>query len=666
MKCKDLRARRTRRPRLHAEGLEARALLTTLVALLDSGVDLNSTVDFPYYDLTLAYNAGTRQTAAAYGNQVVQDLTNNGHGHGATVADHIVRGIQDSAMAYDGGAAPAVKIMPIKLSDGLSPSYRAVIEAVYYAVDNGAKVVNLSYVYSTDIQVSDSTSPYNGKRLSDAIRYADAKGVVFTAGAGNDNTDIDATGFGNFPMPAKLDRIDTSGGTLPLPTNILTTAAVNAQTYQLYRTAKTSNWGATTVDMGAPGADGATSYSAGYSAGVAGAVHAALSARYSTSGLVSARDVIDTLMATVTPTPQTGLTNWSVTNGVINAEAAVDRVRLGKAFQDVQTVSIGSTTYAFALGQDATLYYSKQTTAGGAFSAWTAVPNSAGTSSFSAVAVGTTPYLAIRSLNNKVYANALTGPSTNTWAGWNEVNNSLGSDRVYLYVDPAGIMLYVTGQNGGSVYYNKLTTFAGTTWNLVPGSLGTTDLRVVPYNTNSGSYQHILAVQPTGNGKALYNAILTGPTTNTWTTWTQVAGSTGMVSMDAAPTNSNTTIVVIASANGHAYMNSLTYSNLAGSGWSLVPGSTGDVRSVSAFAKANGRVGIGFVTAKGYSYENSFLVGGTWESTGSSTLAQYLAGIQDTYEYVYNGSSDARIYRTWGGQLFQIASNKTRLLPQLT
>ena len=68
-------------------------LLSTLIALVDSGVDLTDTADSPYYNFTNAYDAYNQETAAQYGDSVVQD-TSLQHGHGSTVADLIVAGIQ--------------------------------------------------------------------------------------------------------------------------------------------------------------------------------------------------------------------------------------------------------------------------------------------------------------------------------------------------------------------------------------------------------------------------------------------------------------------------------------------------------------------------------------------------------------------------------------------
>src|SRR4051794_1528451 len=171
------RKRRARSAVSRYDSLEVRSLLSTLVALIDSGVDLASAADSPYYDFTAAYNAYEQQTAVQYGDQVVQD-TSLQHGHGATVADSIVAGIQAAAV-QPGATTAALKIMPIRdTSSGLNIDSNALIRGVYWAADHGAAVINLSVNYAYDPMMSDPADPHNGASLSQAILYAQSKGAV--------------------------------------------------------------------------------------------------------------------------------------------------------------------------------------------------------------------------------------------------------------------------------------------------------------------------------------------------------------------------------------------------------------------------------------------------------------------------------------------------------
>ncbi len=160
------------------ELLEERSLLSTLIALVDSGVDLTDPTDSRYYDFTQAYDAFNKQTASQYGNGVVQD-TSMQHGHGSTVADLIVRAIIDTK-SQPGASTVDVKIMPIRdTSSNLNIDNNSLIRGVYWAVDHGAAVINLSIRnYNADYYLSDPSDPHNGSSLSQAIQYAQTHGAV--------------------------------------------------------------------------------------------------------------------------------------------------------------------------------------------------------------------------------------------------------------------------------------------------------------------------------------------------------------------------------------------------------------------------------------------------------------------------------------------------------
>ncbi len=86
------------------------------------------------------------------------------------------------------GVADNVKIMSIRTVPNGDERDKDVANAIYYAVDNGAKVINMSFGkgYSPQKEVVDK-----------AVRYAQSKGVLLVHAAGNDNMNIDKTA--NFP-----------------------------------------------------------------------------------------------------------------------------------------------------------------------------------------------------------------------------------------------------------------------------------------------------------------------------------------------------------------------------------------------------------------------------------------------------------------------------------
>jgi subtilisin family serine protease len=93
--------------------------------------------------------------------------------HGTHVAGIIAASQNATGVS---GIAPNVKIMPVNVFYGDSTSSEELTKGIYYAADNGADVINLSlgsYYYSSVIE--------------QAIKYAQSKGVIVVAAAGNDH-----------------------------------------------------------------------------------------------------------------------------------------------------------------------------------------------------------------------------------------------------------------------------------------------------------------------------------------------------------------------------------------------------------------------------------------------------------------------------------------------
>ncbi len=304
---------------------------TTLVALVDSGVDLASAADQPYYNFAAGYDAYDKQAVTPSTHALVQD-TSLQHGHGSAVADFIVRGIAD-AKSQPGAGPLDVQIMPIRdtAPGALSPDDGALIRGVYWASDHGAAVINLSLrQYARDFYDTDATDPYYGFSLSRAIGYARSKGVAVVTAAGNETVNVDGSNpYGGYILPGSAASTAHNGLGVDLD-NILVTAAVDPSN----RLTPYSNWGPATVNIGAPtgtGSNAVTSYSTGYTSGVAGVI-AALSPS------ATAGQRINLIEQSASPAPQP-VGNWSTSGGVINPANAVARaiatVNLSGAFNAV-------------------------------------------------------------------------------------------------------------------------------------------------------------------------------------------------------------------------------------------------------------------------------------------------------------------------------------------
>ena len=143
-------------------------------------------------------------------------------GHGTHVSGIVSAAANNTTGGV--GLAPGAKIMALKVLDSAgNGSLNGAVNAIYYAVNHGAKVINASWTMS-----------FGTPALQAAITYAANKNVVFVTAAGNEgvNNDITASYPGNYRY-----------------SNVLTVAAVDSSG----KLASFSNFGATKVDLAAPG-----------------------------------------------------------------------------------------------------------------------------------------------------------------------------------------------------------------------------------------------------------------------------------------------------------------------------------------------------------------------------------------------------------------------------
>lgn len=170
-----------------------------------------------------------------YGNA---DVEGPDAGHGTHVAGIIAA--NRGNLGID-GISTHVKIMAIRAVPNGDERDKDVANAVRYAVDNGAKIINMSF--------GKSYSPFKAK-VDEAFQYAESKGVLIVHAAGNDSADLDKGS--NFPNK----RIKKES-TIELPEVIGNWIEVGASTpfAGLELPASFSNYGKTTVDLFAPGKD---------------------------------------------------------------------------------------------------------------------------------------------------------------------------------------------------------------------------------------------------------------------------------------------------------------------------------------------------------------------------------------------------------------------------
>lgn len=152
--------------------------------------------------------------------------------HGTHVSG-IIAAARNNGIGVD-GVASDVRIMSIRAVPDGDEHDKDIALAIRYAVDNGAKIINMSF--------GKSFSPQK-KWVDDAVRYAQSKGVLLVHAAGNDGKNVDSTE--NFPNPNIAE-------TKTKATNFITVGASgDPKTGGI--AADFSNYGKNEVDVFAPG-----------------------------------------------------------------------------------------------------------------------------------------------------------------------------------------------------------------------------------------------------------------------------------------------------------------------------------------------------------------------------------------------------------------------------
>ncbi len=207
-----------------------------VVGVLDTGIALTH----PDLKANLWTNR-TRINGCAYGTHGWNALANtctpaDDSGHGSHVAG-IVGATGNNNIGVT-GVAQRVSLMPLKMLDASGNGYVAdAVEAIDFALSAKSAGVNLRI-----LQASWGTEA-SSVALSAAIGRANDAGVLFVAAAGNGRNAVDTTAI----------DLDLPGNNIyPCEDSHANVVCVGATT-SLAKLADFSNWGATAVDIAAPG-----------------------------------------------------------------------------------------------------------------------------------------------------------------------------------------------------------------------------------------------------------------------------------------------------------------------------------------------------------------------------------------------------------------------------
>lgn len=170
-------------------------------------------------------------TDVVYGNgNVIGSKDIESHG---THVSGIILGSRNNGVGMNGVATNAVLMSVRAVPDG-DERDKDVALAIRYAVDNGAKVINMSFGKSFSV---------NKEWVFEAIKYAAEKDVLLVHAAGNDGKNIDTAN--NWPNDSKDKEVEFAD-------NMLTVGAMSLN-YDKNLPATFSNYGKKNVDVFAPG-----------------------------------------------------------------------------------------------------------------------------------------------------------------------------------------------------------------------------------------------------------------------------------------------------------------------------------------------------------------------------------------------------------------------------
>ena len=197
--------------------------------------DLEERVQFalnPDFDprTTIVGDNYANVTERVYGNRDVKGPFGD---HGTHVAG-IVAAERGNGMGIDGVAPTGTRLMIVRTVPNGDERDKDVANAIRYAADNGANVINMSF--------GKGYSPQK-RAVDDAVRYAESKGVLLVHAAGNEGENLNENK--NFPTP----RFEGGG-------EARNWIEVGASSWEGpdRLAAPFSNWGKGQVDVFAPGA----------------------------------------------------------------------------------------------------------------------------------------------------------------------------------------------------------------------------------------------------------------------------------------------------------------------------------------------------------------------------------------------------------------------------
>lgn len=216
-----------------------------LLAVYETGLTKEKLLDYAnHYENSLQYHYNPEYDPRPLVGDDPQNMNERNYGnndvigpdaeHGTHVAG-IIAGVRGNGLGIE-GIADNVKIMTIRAVPDGDERDKDIANAIRYAVDNGAQIINMSF--------GKDVSPHQ-HAVEEAIKYSEQKGVLLVHAAGNEGKNVDKEPR----YPSNLYM----GSNKQIP-NFVNVGASD-QRLDNNLVASFSNYGKKNVDVFAPGVD---------------------------------------------------------------------------------------------------------------------------------------------------------------------------------------------------------------------------------------------------------------------------------------------------------------------------------------------------------------------------------------------------------------------------
>ncbi len=199
---------------------------------IEANERINNMLNIEYNDRISMGDNPDDITDTDYGNKIVnKDLDLHSH---STIVSGVIGATRNNDIGID-GITNAIKIMPLRVSGFGSEHDKDIALAIRYAVDNGAKVINMSFSKEFSLRK---------EWIDDAYRYAEKNNVLIVSSAGNNRINLNK--INNY-----YPNDNVNNGKEVCSNFIL----VGASSYAIDKNlvASFSNYGTIDVDIFAPG-----------------------------------------------------------------------------------------------------------------------------------------------------------------------------------------------------------------------------------------------------------------------------------------------------------------------------------------------------------------------------------------------------------------------------